>query len=47
MAEKVPTPDDWERAERRAKRKPPACSYCGDPTHRVNDCPKLQKKVDI
>ena len=43
VTEKTPTREDWERAERRAVRKPPACSYCGDPSHRVNKCPKLEE----
>ena len=39
--EKTPSAEDWDRAEQRATRKVPACSKCGDPTHRLNTCPRL------
>ena len=39
--EKTPTADDWSRAERRAARKPSACSKCGDISHRLPQCPRL------
>lgn len=42
--EKTPNQKDWERAERRAVRKPRKCSYCGQPGHTVQNCPELLKR---
>lgn len=40
--EVTPSAEDWERAERRATgRKAPACSKCGDPSHRLPQCTNL------
>lgn len=36
----MPSAEDWEMAEQRTARKTPSCSKCGDPTHRLPDCPK-------
>lgn len=40
-SEVTPSAEDWDRAERRAQRRPPACSKCGDPSHRLPQCRTL------
>lgn len=45
--ERTPTPDEWAKAEQRAKPRRHVCGYCGQPGHRnsiQNPCPEYLKR---